>query len=131
MSFYALIKEGEIARLNIQLPIAIGNTSIPAGATDVARFGLYPIVGSEPTYDSATQRLAGPAYAFDGTQVNRVYTVEDIPVEELNAARKQAILAELQTIDLKSIRALREGYQPKIDELDAAAVALRTELAGL
>lgn len=45
--------------------------------------------------------------------------------------RKQAILAELQTIDLKSIRALREGYQPKIDELEAQAQALRTELAGL
>ena len=45
--------------------------------------------------------------------------------------RKQAILAELQIIDLKSIRALREGYQPKIDELDAQAAALRAEMAAL
>lgn len=55
----------------------------------------------------------------------------DAQAEQAVQQRKQAILAELATIDLKSIRALREGYQPKIDELDAAAVALRTELAGL
>jgi hypothetical protein len=41
------------------------------------------------------------------------------------------VLADLATIDLKSIRALRENYQPRIDELEAQAKALRTELAGL
>ena len=50
---------------------------------------------------------------------------------QANAARKTAILAELATIDLKSIRALREGYQPRIDELDAQAAALRAEMAAL
>lgn len=50
---------------------------------------------------------------------------------QANAARKTAILAELASIDLKSIRALREGYQPKIDELDAQAAALRAEMAAL
>lgn len=131
MTFYALIENGEIARLNIQLPTVIGNTSIPDGASNVSEFGLYPIVGTEPSYDSATQRLAGPAYVFDGEQVNRVYTVENISTDELNRVRKQAILAELSAIDLKSIRALREGYQPRIDELDAQAAALRAEMAAL
>lgn len=41
------------------------------------------------------------------------------------------VLADLQAIDLKSIRALREGFQPRIDELEAQAVALRAELAAL
>ena len=45
--------------------------------------------------------------------------------------RRQEILASLASIDLKSIRALREGYQPKIDELDAQAATLRAEMAAL
>ncbi len=47
------------------------------------------------------------------------------------AARKTAILAELESIDLKSIRALREGHRSRIDSLEAQAVALRLELAAL
>ena len=80
--FYALIENGEITRINISLPISIGNTSIGAGATDLEEFGLYPIMGNEPTFDPIRERLAGPSYEFDGTQVNRVFTVEQIPDEE-------------------------------------------------
>lgn len=78
---YALIENGEITRYNIQLPTVVGNTSIPAGATGLEAFGLYPIVGDEPTH-TERQRIAGPQYVFDGTQVNRVFTVEAIPDEE-------------------------------------------------
>jgi hypothetical protein len=78
---YALIENGEIARYNIQLPTVVGNTSIPAGATGLEAFGLYPIVGDEPTH-TERERIAGPQYVFDGTQVNRVFTVEAIPDEE-------------------------------------------------
>jgi hypothetical protein len=78
---YALIENGEITRYNIQLPTVVGNTSIPAGATGLEAFGLYPIVGDEPSY-AERQRIAGPQYQFDGTQVNRVFTVEAIPDEE-------------------------------------------------
>ncbi len=45
--------------------------------------------------------------------------------------RRREIFAELATIDLKSIRALREGNQDRIDELEVQAAALRDELAGL
>lgn len=79
---YALIENGEITRVNITLPTAIGNTSIPAGATDLEAFGLYVIQGNEPVYDPVRQRLAGPQYVFDGAQVNRVFTVEQIPDAE-------------------------------------------------
>jgi len=41
------------------------------------------------------------------------------------------VLADLATIDTKSIRALREGNTARIAELEAQAVTLRTELAGL
>ena len=93
----------------------------------------------QPTFDPITQTVREIAPVLtDKGHWEQQWEVVDLDAETLaanqaatNAARKQAILAELQTIDLKSIRALREGYQPKIDELDAQAVALRTELAGL
>ena len=78
---YALIENGEVTRINIQLPISIGNTSIPAGATGLEEFGLYPIVGDEPSHTDR-ERIAGPQYVFDGAQVNRVFTVEAIPDAE-------------------------------------------------
>lgn len=78
---YALIENGEITRINISLPISIGNTSIPKGANGLEAFGLYPIVGDEPSHTDR-ERIAGPQYVFDGAQVNRVFTVEAIPDEE-------------------------------------------------
>lgn len=78
---YALIEKGEITRYNIDLPTTVGNTSIPRGATGLDAFGLYPIVGDEPSY-TERQRIAGPKYVFDGKQVNRVFTVEAIPDAE-------------------------------------------------
>jgi len=78
---YALIENGEITRYNVTLPTTVGNTSIPAGATGLEEFGLYPIVGDEPSH-TGRERIAGPQYVFDGTQVNRVFTVEQIPDDE-------------------------------------------------
>jgi len=91
---YALIENGEITRINITLPTSIGNTSIPAGATGLEAFGLYPIVGDEPTCDPVRERVAGPQYVFDGTQVNRVFTVEQVPDAE-KAAQMRAFRNEL------------------------------------
>ncbi len=91
---YALIKNGVIERINIQLPTVIGNTSIPAGATGLTEFGLYPIIGSEPSYNPQTQRVSGPTYQFTGEAVERIYTVETIPLSEVQAQR----LAELAAI---------------------------------
>ena len=78
---YALIENGEITRYNVTLPTSVGNTSIPQGATGLEAFGLYPVVGDEPTHTDR-ERIAGPNYVFDGTQVNRVFTVEAIPDAE-------------------------------------------------
>ena len=81
MTHYALIENGEITRYNVTLPTTVGNTSIPRGATGLDAFGLYPIVGDEPSH-TERQRIAGPKYVFDGKQVNRVFTVEAIPDAE-------------------------------------------------
>jgi hypothetical protein len=78
---YALIENGVITRYNVTLPTSVGNTSIPIGATGLEAFGLYPVVGNEPSHTNR-ERFSGPNYVFDGTQVNRVFTVEAIPDEE-------------------------------------------------
>ena len=38
-------------------------------------------MGDEPTHTDR-ERIAGPQYVFDGKQVNRVFTVEEIPDAE-------------------------------------------------
>lgn len=82
MSYYAQVQNGEITRINISLPYNTATVSIPKGATGLDAFGLYPITGDEPAYDPATHRMAGPSYSFNGTEVQRVFTVEAIPDEE-------------------------------------------------
>ena len=101
---YALIENGEVTRINIQLPTSIGNTSIPAGASGLEKFGLYPIVGDEPTCNPVRERVAGPQYVFDGTQVNRVFTVEQVPDEEKAAqmrAYRNTLLSECDWTQLQ------------------------------
>lgn len=93
---YALVENNEIRRINIQLPAVVGNTSIPAGATSLSAHGLYEIVGQAPEYDAATQRVTGPTYSFDGTQVVRNFAVEAIPAEELLQALQQEIVQATQ-----------------------------------
>ena len=44
------------------------------------------------------------------------------------AQQRQAILAQLDDLDRRSIRALREGNQTRITQLEAEAAGLRTQL---
>jgi hypothetical protein len=81
---YALIENGEITRYNIDFPAVVNGVRFTQGSTleDALANGLVPIVGDEPAYNSERQRLAGPQYVLEGQQVNRVFTVEQIPDEE-------------------------------------------------
>ncbi len=81
---YALIENGEITRYNIDFPAVVNGVRFTQGSTlqDALANGLVPIVGDAPTYDYERQRLAGPQYVLEGQQVNRVFTVEQIPDEE-------------------------------------------------
>jgi hypothetical protein len=81
---YALIEKGEITRINIDFPAVVNGVRFTAGSTlqDALANGLVPIVGDEPAYNPERQRLAGPQYVVQGQQVNRVFTVEQIPDEE-------------------------------------------------
>ena len=81
---YALIENGEITRINIDFPAVVNGVSFSKDSTleDALANGLVPIVGDEPAYDYERQRLAGPQYVLEGQQVNRVFTVEQIPDDE-------------------------------------------------
>jgi hypothetical protein len=81
---YALIENGEITGYNIDFPAVVNGVSFSKDSTleDAMANGLVPIVGDEPAYDYERQRLAGPQYVLEGQQVNRVFTVEQIPDEE-------------------------------------------------
>ena len=112
MSFYAQVQNGEITRINISLPFTTATVSIPKGATGLEAFGLYPITGDEPSYDPATQRLAGPTYNFSGSAVERVYTVEAIPDTEKAAqvrAQRDRLLAECDWVTIKAVDASADG----------------------
>lgn len=50
---------------------------------------------------------------------------------EINAQRKAEIFAELDTIDAKSIRPIREGDTVRLSDLDKQAQVLRDELKAL
>lgn len=124
---YALIENGEITRINVELPISIGNTSIPKGATGLEAFGLYPVVGDEPAYDPVRERVAGPQYVFDGAQVNRVFTVEEIPDEEkagqVRAERSTKLAASdwTQLADSTADKAAWAAYRQALRDITAQA----------
>jgi hypothetical protein len=86
---YALIENGEITRINVTLPTSINGASVGKNATNLQDIGLYPIVGDEPSHTDR-ERIAGPQYVFNGAQVNRVFTVEAIPDEEVAAQVRAA-----------------------------------------
>ena len=97
MTFYALIKDGNIERVNIQLPTVINGVSIPLGATGLEHYSLYPITGQEPQYNSQTQRIDSMSYRFDGVSVVKEYTVVDIEPEVLADQLRDAVVAATQS----------------------------------
>ena len=90
-TLYGYAPNGEIERINITLPAAIGNAWVTESGA--AEHGLFPITGNEPIYDATTHRCTGPAYQLDGGEIKRIYTVEEIPLEEM-AARVVAEITE-------------------------------------
>ena len=121
-----------------EIRAAFPNTSFPHPFSPPEGYEVL-FAAPQPAYDQITQavRETTPVLTDKGHWEQKWEVIaldaDAIAANQAsrNAQRKVAILAELATIDLKSIRALREGYQPKIDELDAQAAALRAEMAAL
>lgn len=60
-----------------------------------------------------------------------IVKIENYEEKQQKEQRKSEILAELDTIDLKSIRALRSEEHERLTELEQQAETLREELRGL
>ena len=56
---------------------------------------------------------------------------ETLSEDQVKAAKRVAVLAELDVIDRKSIRAIREGDSVRVAQWETQAAALRAELSGL
>lgn len=118
MTYYAQVINNEIKRINVTLPTVIGNTSIGLNGSHPE---LFPITGSAPAYDSATQRLSGPTYSFTGTEVQRVYTVDDIPLADLKAVLIDRINTQRDTLETQGFDYSGKRFQS--DERSAARIA--------
>ena len=80
---YCLVKDGAIVKYNVaQKKTGLGVNS-PL-STYIAK-GYYPLKDNKPSIDSATQRIGGSVYEIGTNEVTKVYTVVDIPQEELDA----------------------------------------------
>ena len=132
MQLYALVLNNEIQRINVQLPAVVDSVSIPAGASDLEQFNLYPIQGSELQYNPKLQRMQGPRYEFDGAAVQRIYTVEDIPLEELAAIAmqeaKDARQAEVQALTVATASGRTfDGNEDAQNRMSRACTALNPQ----
>jgi hypothetical protein len=125
---YALIENGEITRVNIDFPAVVNGVSFSKGSTeeDARANGLVPIVGDEPSCTDR-ERIAGPQYVFDGAQVNRVFTVEDIPDDEkagqVRAERNGRLTASdwTQIADCTADKAAWATYRQALRDITAQA----------
>ena len=70
-------------------------------------------------------KLVGGVLTYDETLKQEKEAIK------LKQNRKQEILRQLEELDKKSIRSLREGNTERINKLEAEAVILRTELQSL
>jgi hypothetical protein len=121
-----------------EIRLAFPNTSFPQPFVAPDGYAVL-FAAPQPTYDPITQSVRqGTPVLTDKGHWEQTWEVVDLDAEAIAAnkavqaaARKTAILAELEAIDTKSIRALREGHRARIDALEEQAQALRTELAGL
>jgi hypothetical protein len=112
--------------------ILIDNTGLVAaqGVVAVLPSGMFECNGAlfSPDMQLIDAAPPGPGM-WRYTNGEFVAVVPEVPA---STTRPRAdVLADLASIDMRSIRALREGNAARIAELEAQAVALRAELAAL
>ena len=88
---YCKIENGVITKYNQKRSsFGVGANSDEQTCIDK---GYYILLGNPPSIDSATQRIGGSSYVIDEATktVEKVYTVIDIPIEELIAKKIQEV----------------------------------------
>ena len=107
---YAKVINNEIVEYNRTLPFSTETTSFGVGtdAETLKSFGYLPIVGSEPEYDRATQRIGNVSYTVGTNEVIKTYEVVAIPQEEIIATLAKAMEEGIESHINETVRA--KGY---------------------
>lgn len=95
---YCLIKDGIIHKYNVKKPqIIVGEAE-----------GIYlPIEDNQPIITD-TQRISGKSYEIQGDKVLVIYTIEDIPVEEIQAKLQKELEIGIQNYINEQVQS--KGY---------------------
>ena len=107
---YAKVINNEIVEYNRTLPFSTETTSFGVGtdAETLKSFGYLPIIGSEPEYDRATQRIGNVSYTVGTNDVIKTYEVVDIPQEEIIATTAKAMEDAIENYINETVKA--RGY---------------------
>lgn len=111
----------------------IDNNRIDGGAElyqpDVFTSGRFQIEVTEEIYNSWLEDSARYIYQDNSIVANPEY--EEILAQRTRTARIEEIKAQLNELDLKSIRALRSNEEDYLQQYEEEAIALRNELRTL
>jgi len=108
-SRFCFVENGVIRKYNVrQKDTGLG---INSPLETYTAKGCYPLLDNVPSIDTATQRIGGSSYSIDEVTktVTKVYTVVDIPLEEIIAKKitdgeaylKSTVNTELQKFNTK------------------------------
>jgi len=97
---FAKVVNGEIVEYNKSLPFSNETTSFGVN-TDVSTMvanGYLPIVGSEPTYNKSTHKIARVWYNVLSDKVEKVYDVTEKSTDDIEQDKTQLIKSLTDTI---------------------------------
>ena len=106
---YCKIENGVITKYNQKRSsFGVGENSDEQTCIDK---GYYILLGNPPSIDSATQRIGGSSYVIDEVTktVTKVYTVVDIPQEELIAKK----VLEGETYIKTTVKSVIDAFNTK------------------
>ena len=95
---YAKVINNEIVEYNRTLPFSTETTSFGVGtdAETLKEFSYFPIVGSEPEYNRATQRIGNVSYTVGTNEVIKTYEVLELTAEEIRERDVPKVLTPRQ-----------------------------------
>ena len=119
---YCKIENGVITKYNqSRKDFGVGVNSDEQTCIDK---GYYILLGNPPSIDSATQRIGGSSYIIDEATktVEKVYTVIDIPLEELIAKKIQEGEKYIKTTVKGVVDAFNSKYGVAFDSIYNMAI---------
>ena len=90
---FAQVIDGQIMRLNLRRGAKIPGVSLGKNSStaDYISNGLYPIVGTKPTYDTNVSKVSGPTYNVVDHTVVKTYVVTDKSLGEMKISKREEL----------------------------------------